>query len=138
MPSMPLQPSAGSAGAAPVITSLRGETPADYIRRILSYSEGKDARAVLEATPRRLRTIVQETPATVLRRQPAPGKWSPAQILELLPMPDRRLALRAILGETERLQAFDQEIGSNRPTKSRPGESSRLRGVRGRIRRWTE
>lgn len=131
MSSMPLQPSAGSAGAAPVISSLRGETPAEYIRRILSYSEGKDARAVLEATPKRLRAIVQETPANVLRRQPAPGKWSPAQILEHLA--DGELVagwrIRAILGQNGApLQAFDQDNWASNMAyeKADPGESVAL------------
>ena len=131
MSSMPLQPSAGSAGGAPVINSLRGETPAEYIRRILSYSEGKDARAVLEATPKRLRTIVQKTPANVLRRQPAPGKWSPAQILEHLA--DAEIVsgwrIRAILGQNGApLQAFDQDNWASNMAyeKADPGESVTL------------
>ena len=129
--SIPLQPSASSAGAAPVISSLRGETPADYIRRILSYSEGKDARAVLETTPKRLRAIVRETPASVLRRQPAPGKWSPAQILEHLA--DAEIVagwrIRAILGQNGApLQAFDQDHWASNMAyeKADPGESVAL------------
>ena len=131
MSSIPMQPSADTAEAAPVISSLRGETPSQYIRRILSYSEGKDARAVLEATPKRLRAIVQRTPADVLRRQPAPGKWSPVQILEHLA--DAEIVaswrIRAILGQNGApLQAFDQDSWASNLAyeKADPGESVAL------------
>lgn len=131
MSSIPMQQSSGSVEAAPVATSLRGETPAQYIRRILSYSEGKDARAVLEATPKRLRTIVEQTPADVLRRQPAPGKWSSVQILEHLA--DAEIVaswrIRAILGQNgAALQAFDQDDWASNMAyeKANPDESVTL------------
>lgn len=110
MSSMPIEPSVHSVDES--ITSLRGETPAEYIRRILGYSEGKDARAVLEATPGRLRAIVQETPRDVLRRRPAPGKWSPSEVIAHLADAEVVFSwrFRAILGHNGApLQAFDQD-----------------------------
>lgn len=110
MSSIPMQPETTSTDAS--ITSLRGETPAEYIRRILSFGEGKDARAVLEATPKRLRAIVEKTPRELLRRRPAPGKWSPSEIIAHLA--DAEIVtgwrFRAILGHNGApLQAFDQD-----------------------------
>ena len=110
MSSTPLQEATGPADAS--ITSLRGETPADYTRRILGYAEGKDPRAVLESTAKRLRTIVQETPKDVLRRRPAPGKWSPSEIIAHLADAEVVVSwrIRAILGHNGvAIQAFDQD-----------------------------
>jgi hypothetical protein len=81
MSSTPLESTTQSAGADRVGVPKRVETPAEYTRRILSFAEGKDALAILRATPGRLREIVRKTPADVLRRQPAPGRWSPLQII---------------------------------------------------------
>ena len=111
MSSAPIEPAVDRM-PAPVPSSLRGETPAEYIRRILSFSDGKDARAVLEATPKRLRAIVQQTPSETLRRRPAPGRWSGAEIIAHLA--DAEIVaswrIRAVLGHNGApLQAFDQD-----------------------------
>jgi uncharacterized damage-inducible protein DinB len=90
----------------------RVESPSEYTRRILSYAEGKDPLAVLEATAERLRQIVRNTPATVLRRQPGPGRWSPAQIIAHLADAEIVLGyrLRMILATNGvDIQAFDQD-----------------------------
>jgi hypothetical protein len=57
------------------------ETPSEYTRRLLSYVEGKDPIEVLGTTATRFRTIVRATPPDLLRRHPAPEKWSIVQIL---------------------------------------------------------
>jgi hypothetical protein len=90
----------------------RTETPQEYTRRILSYVEGKDALAVLEATPDRLRTIVRATPPATLRSQPTPGKWSPAQIIAHLA--DSEIVagyrIRKIIAHNGTdIEAFDQD-----------------------------
>ncbi|MDQ3950064.1 MAG: DinB family protein [Gemmatimonadota bacterium] len=87
------------------------ETPSEYTRRILSYAEAEDPLAVLQATPERLRKIVQNTPAAVLRRQPAPDRWSPAQIIAHLADSEivASYRLRMILAHNGvDIQAFDQ------------------------------
>ena len=90
----------------------RVESPSEYTRRILSYAEGKDPLAVLEATPDRLRQIVQNTPAAVLRRQPGPGRWSPAQIITHLADAEIVVGYRmrmVIATNGVDIQAFDQD-----------------------------
>jgi hypothetical protein len=87
------------------------ETPQEYVRRILSNLEGQAPLEVLRTTPMRLRTIVRETPAEVLRRQPAPDRWSAAQIMAHLA--DAEIVaswrLRQILAhDGVALQPFDQ------------------------------
>jgi DinB family protein len=90
----------------------RVESPSEYTRRILSYADGKDPLAVLEATPERLRQIVQNTPAAVLRRQPGPGRWSPAQIIAHLADAEIVVGhrMRMIIATNGvDIQAFDQD-----------------------------
>lgn len=87
------------------------ETPSEYVRRILSYVEGKDALEVLRTTAGRLRSIVFGAPAAELRRQPAAGKWSGAQILAHLADSEIVAAyrIRMILArDGVAIQAFDQ------------------------------
>jgi hypothetical protein len=99
MSSTPMDQTAGSANAERALSTKRAETPQEYTRRILSYVEGKDALAVLQTTGDRLRTIVRTNSAAALRRQPAPGRWSPAEIIA-------HLADAEIVASY--IQAFDQ------------------------------
>jgi hypothetical protein len=104
------------------------ETPSEYTRRILSYAEGTDPLAVLEATPERLRRIVQNTPPATLRRQPAPGKWSPAQIIAHLADAEivASYRIRMIIAHNGvDIQAFDQDEGATNLAyeATDPGES---------------
>jgi hypothetical protein len=67
---------------------------------------------VLQATPDRLRTIVRTTSPATLGRQPAPGKWSPSQIIAHLA--DAEIVgsyrIRMILAhDGVAIQAFDQD-----------------------------
>jgi hypothetical protein len=111
MSSAPIEPTAESAEGIRTVGARRVETPSEYTRRILSYAEGKDPFEVLRATPERLRRIVKDTPAGVLRRQPAPDRWSPAQIIAHLA--DSEIVgsyrIRMILAHNGvDIQAFDQ------------------------------
>jgi hypothetical protein len=93
------------------VSAKRPETPSEYTRRILGYVEGEDPLAVLKTTAQRLRTIVLNTPASVLRRQPAPGRWSPAQIITHLADAEvvASYRLRMIIAhDGVDIQAFDQ------------------------------
>jgi hypothetical protein len=110
MSSTPVDPTMGSAETIRTVAK-RVETPSEYTRRILSYVEGEDPLEVLRATPDRLRRIVQDTPVATLRRQPAPDRWSPAQIIAHLA--DSEIVgsyrLRMILAHNGiDIQAFDQ------------------------------
>jgi len=109
--SAPLNPTSDrAAGDRPV--AKRVETPAEYTRRILGYAEGKDPWAILETTSDRLRRIVRETTPEILRRRPAPGRWSPAEIIAHLA--DAEIVgsyrLRMIIAHNGvPIQAFDQD-----------------------------
>jgi hypothetical protein len=89
------------------------ETPAQYIRRLLGYQEGKKPASVLAATPRRIRTMLRGVTHKRLKEKPAPGAWSIGEILAH--MADTELTfgfrLRLVLGSNgTRIQAFDQDV----------------------------
>jgi uncharacterized damage-inducible protein DinB len=112
MSSTPIEPVTGPSDSARGVAAKRVESPSDYTRRILSYADGKDPIAVLETTAGRLRSFVRNTPADVLRRQPAPGKWSPAQIMAHLADAEvvASYRLRMIVAhDGVDIQAFDQD-----------------------------
>jgi hypothetical protein len=111
MSSTPIEPTRGSADTVRTAPGKRTETPSEYTRRILAYAEGKDPLEVLKATPDRLRSIVQDTPAAALRRQPAPDRWSAAQIIAHLADSEivASYRIRMILAHNGiDIQAFDQ------------------------------
>ena len=88
------------------------ETVKQYISRIRGYVGGKDPLRVQAATPGRIRKLVRRLPARQLKRRPAPGKWSIAEILAHLA--DTELVggnrIRMILGAPGTpIQAFDQD-----------------------------
>ena len=88
------------------------ETPQEYTQRLLSYIEKKDPRQVLEATPHRLREIASATPVERLRRKPAPGKWSVAEIMAHLAEAEvvGSWRIRLVLAHNgSPMQAYDQE-----------------------------
>jgi hypothetical protein len=89
------------------------ETVQQYIQRILSNSAGKDPMKVQKATPAKLKKLIQGKPAARLRKRPAPGKWSAAEIIARLG--DAELAtswrIRQILSAPGiPLQAYDQNV----------------------------
>ena len=53
----------------------------DYQARILAYSEGKDPIAMQREMPELLAQAITGASAEMLRRKPAPGKWSVLEIL---------------------------------------------------------
>ena len=88
------------------------ETVKQYIRRIRGYVAGQAPLRVQAATPGRIRKLVRRLPARRLKRRPAPGKWSIAEILAHLA--DTELVggnrIRMILGAPGTpIQAFDQD-----------------------------
>ena len=88
------------------------ETVQQYVRRIRGYVAGKDPLRVQAATPGRIRKLVRRLPPRRLKRRPAPGKWSIAEILAHLA--DTELVggnrIRMILGKPGTpIQAFDQD-----------------------------
>jgi len=88
------------------------ETPQEYIKRILGNAEGLDPLKVEAGTPKKLERLIEGVPAAKLRKRPAPGKWSVAEILEHLADSEmvRGWRMRQILGAPGTpIQAFDQD-----------------------------
>jgi len=88
------------------------ETPAEYTRRILGNVEGKDPWTVLESTAGRLHTVVEKAAPEILGRRPAPGRWSPTEIITHLADAEIVMSyrLRMILAHNGvAIQAFDQD-----------------------------
>ena len=88
------------------------ETPEQYIQRMLGLLEGKDPLQVQAATPGKLGRLVQRASAGKLRKRPAPGKWSAAEILAHLADCEIVVGwrIRQILGAPGTpIQAFDQD-----------------------------
>jgi hypothetical protein len=88
------------------------ETPQEYTKRITGHVEGQAPLKVQAATAKKLERLVKGVPAGKLRKRPAPGKWSVAEILAHLA--DTEIAgawrMRAILGAPGTpVAAFDQD-----------------------------
>jgi len=91
----------------------RNETAQQYIARILAFSDGRDARAVLGSTADRLRGLVASAPPERWHDKPALDKWSAGAVLAHLA--DAEIVagwrVRLILGQDGApLQPFDQEV----------------------------
>jgi hypothetical protein len=56
------------------------ETPQQYAARVLGYVEGKNRLQILEATPKRLASLLQGKTRKQLTSRPAPERWSAAEI----------------------------------------------------------
>jgi hypothetical protein len=87
------------------------ETPQEYIQRILAQLGGKDPLNVQATTAAKLGRLIQRASAAKLRKRPAPGKWSAAEILAHLA--DSEIVtgwrMRQILGAPGTpIQSFDQ------------------------------
>jgi hypothetical protein len=88
------------------------ETPQEYTARILANVAGQDPLKVDAATPKKLERLIKGVPASKLRKRPAPGKWSVAEILAHLADSEitRSWRMRQILGAPGApIQAFDQD-----------------------------
>lgn len=76
------------------------------------YLDGRDVKAILAETPRRVSTLLGEMGPERTAMQPAPGKWSPAEIVCHLADCDVAFGfrLRQTLAEPGHVvQPFDQE-----------------------------
>src|ERR1700716_2274936 len=88
------------------------ETPQEYIKRILGNAEGLDPLKVEAGTPKKLERLIEGVPAAKLRKRPAPGKWSVAEILAHLADSEmvRGWRMRQILGAPRTpIQDFHQD-----------------------------
>lgn len=88
------------------------ETPQEYTQRMLGNVEGADPMKVQAATPKKIERLLKGVSAAKLRKRPAPGKWSVAEIIAHLADGElvRGWRMRQILGAPGTpLQAFDQD-----------------------------
>src|SRR6202158_6361542 len=88
------------------------ETAQQCIQRILEHVEGRDAIKVQRATEPKLRKLTQGLTPKELKWNPAPGKWSIAEIVAHLADVEivASWRMRAILGSNGTpIQPFDQD-----------------------------
>jgi hypothetical protein len=88
------------------------ETPEQYIQRMLGLLEGQAPLKIQAATAKRLGRLIGRASPAKLRKRPAPGKWSAAEILAHLA--DCEIVagwrMRQILGAPGTpIQPFDQD-----------------------------
>jgi hypothetical protein len=88
------------------------ETPQQYVQRILAKTKGQNPLKVQASTAKRLERLARRAPASKLRKRPAPGKWSIAEIVAHVA--DTEIAvgwrLRQILASPGTpIQGFDQD-----------------------------
>jgi hypothetical protein len=92
--------------------SIMNETPQEYIQRIMGILGGQKPLKIQAETPKKLGRLIQRASSVKLRKKPAPGKWSAAEILAHLA--DCEIVtgwrMRQILGAPGTpIQAFDQD-----------------------------
>jgi DinB superfamily len=107
------------------------ETAQQYTKRILSHIDGKDPLKVQKSTAKKLDKLTRRLSKKEIRRRPAPGKWSIAEILAHLA--DAEVVgswrIRQILGaDGTPIQAYDQNVWAEtfRYKDRDPKESLRL------------
>jgi hypothetical protein len=107
------------------------ETAQQYTKRILSHIDGKDPLKVQKGTAKKLDKLTRRLSKKEIRRRPAPGKWSIAEILAHLA--DAEVVgswrIRQILGaDGTPIQAYDQNVWAEtfRYEDRDPRESLRL------------
>lgn len=88
------------------------ETPQQYTQRMLKHSQGKNPLRLQKGTHKKLAALTKRLNKKQLTRQPAPDKWSIAEILAHLA--DAELVIgyriRLILASNgTTIQAFDQD-----------------------------
>jgi uncharacterized damage-inducible protein DinB len=89
------------------------ETPQQYTKRILGYVEGKDPLKIQKSTAKKLQKLIKPLSKKQMKRRPAPGKWSIAEILAHLA--DAEVVgswrMRLIMGsDGTPIAAFDQDV----------------------------
>ena len=111
--------------------SVMPETSEQYHARLRSYIEGKDPLSMQQQAPAILAELINGVDEMAMRRSPAPGKWSVAEILAHLADDEIATAwrYRQIIEQNGiTLSAFDQEtwarIGDNASAK--PADSLQL------------
>jgi tryptophan 2,3-dioxygenase len=112
------------------------ETPQQYTARMLGNAAGQEPLKVQAATPKKVERLVARASAAKLRKRPAPGKWSVAEIVAHLADVEIVVGwrVRSILGAPGTpIEAFDQDawVEAGHYANRNPRASvAQLRGVR--------
>lgn len=88
------------------------ETPQEYTKRLLSYSDNQNGIALQQTTPKKLAGLLKGKTKKVFTKRPASGKWSVAEILAHLADAEVAISwrLRQILSTNSiPIQSFDQD-----------------------------
>jgi hypothetical protein len=88
------------------------ETPQQYSQRILSYVEGADPLRILQATPKKVASLLKGKTKKQLMRRPASDKWSVAEIMAHFADVEIAIGWRLRLVLTANavsIQAYDQD-----------------------------
>ncbi len=89
------------------------ETAEQYVKRILGHIDGQDPLKIQKSTPRKLEKTIKHLSNKQMRKKPAPGKWSIAEILAHLADAEvvASWRVRLILGSNGTpIQGFDQDV----------------------------
>ena len=112
------------------------ETPQQYTARMLTNLADQGPLKVQAATPKKIERLLKGASPAKLRKRPAPGKWSVAEILAHLADVEIVVGwrVRSILGAPGTpIQAFDQDtwVESGHYAKRNPrGSLTQLRALR--------
>jgi uncharacterized damage-inducible protein DinB len=109
------------------------ETPQQYTRRILGYLQGQKPLAVQRATAKKLARLIRPLTLRQMRKRPAPGKWSIAEILAHLAETELvgGYRIRKILESSGTpIQAFDQNVWARNSNYARQDPQKSLRMFR--------
>lgn len=93
------------------------ETAQEYVQRILGTMGDADPLKVLAETPERLAAVLAKFSPLQLRKRPAPGKWSAAEIVIHLSEVEMMVGVRVrlVVGTNGiNIQGFDQDAWASR------------------------
>ena len=89
------------------------ETAPQYIQRILGHVQGKDPLKIQKSTGKKMEKLMKRLSKKQLRRRPAAGEWSIAEIMAHLADAEvvASWRMRLILGRSGTpIQPFDQDV----------------------------
>jgi uncharacterized damage-inducible protein DinB len=89
------------------------ESSEQYVKRILGYLDGQDPWKIQKSTTKKLEKVTRRLSRKQMRKRPAPGKWSIAEILAHIADTEvvASWRLRLILGsDGTPIQGFDQDV----------------------------
>ncbi|HST10720.1 MAG TPA: DinB family protein [Terriglobales bacterium] len=89
------------------------ETSQQYVKRILGHIDGQDPLKIQKSTANKLEKAIKHLSNKQLRKRPAPGKWSIAEILAHIADTEvvASWRMRLILGnDGAPIQGFDQDV----------------------------